>query len=151
MKNENQNQANAFKPSQAQIVKTTWSLVTPMAAEVGPLFYGRLFEIAPETKSLFMRTTIPEQSKKLLAMMSYVISNLDKIETLVDEVNALALRHVQYGVKAEHYEKVGQALLWTLEQGLGTAWTNAAREAWTNCYLLLSGVMIQAADRKMVA
>src|SRR5262245_1500021 len=109
-------------PEQIQIVKTTWAMVVPIADVAGQLFYNRLFEIAPETKLLFTRTSIPEQSKKLLAMLNYVITKLDKLDTLLDEISALAQRHVHYGVKAEHYDKVGEALLWTLAQGLQNAW-----------------------------
>jgi hemoglobin-like flavoprotein len=151
MENKNEKSDVGMTSKQIEIVKTTWAMVAPLAEQVGPLFYNRLFEIAPETKPLFQRTSIPEQSKKLLAMLNYVISKLDKLETLLDEINALALRHVQYGVKTEHYEKVGAALLWTLEQGLQSAWTDETKDAWITCYVLLSGAMLQATNRKLVA
>lgn len=150
MENKKNDTVN-LTPEQIQIIKTTWAMVVPIADKAGALFYSRLFEIAPETKLLFTRSSIPEQSKKLLAMLNYVISKLDKLETLIDEINALAQRHVHYGVKAEHYDKVGEALLWTLAQGLQNAWTDEVRDAWINCYVLLSQTMIEAAERKMVA
>src|SRR5215210_4270065 len=103
---------------QIELIKSSWSMVgTIDPVTVGTLFYNRLFELAPEVKSMF-RSSIPEQSKKLLAMLGYVVSKLDKLEDVMDEVSKLAQRHVNYGVKDEHYTVVGSALLWTLEKGL---------------------------------
>lgn len=80
-------------------------------------------------------------------MLGYVISKLDKLDEIVDEVSKLAVRHVQYGVKDEHYGVVAIALLWTLEQGLGEDWTPEVKEAWITCYTILSGAMIQACNQ----
>ena len=117
---------------------------------VGGLFYNRLFEIAPEVRAMF-RTPVAEQSRKLLSMISYVISKLDKLGDIMDEVAKLAQRHVQYGVNAEHYQVVGAALLWTLEKGLGEHWTAEVKEAWVLCYTTLANAMIAAADETQAA
>ena len=138
-------------PDEVKIIKQTWAMVVPSAEQVGPLFYNRLFEIAPETKHMFTRTSIPEQSKKLLAMLSYVINKLDNLENLLEEIAALAKRHVQYGVTEEHYTKVGEALLWTLEKGLGEHWTVEVKDAWVTCYTTLSGAMIQLSEESKAA
>ena len=53
-----------------------------------------------------------------------------------------AKRHVEYGAKPAHYPVVGEALLWTLEKGLGDSWTPQVAEAWTQAYTTLSGFMI---------
>jgi hemoglobin-like flavoprotein len=129
------------------LVKNSWALVAAIDMEtVGALFYNRLFEIAPDVKPMFSKTLMPEQSKKLLTMLSYVIAKLDKLENIIDEVAKLAQRHQGYGVKAEHYIAVGTALLWTLEQGLGTHWNEELKEAWTEVYTLLSEAMINAGE-----
>ena len=44
------------------------------------------------------------------------------------------------------YATVGAALLWTLEQGLGQAFTSDVRDAWTKTYTLLSSAMKLAKD-----
>lgn len=138
-------------PQQIDLIKQSWALVAIMDKEtVGALFYNRLFTIMPEVKPMFSRTPIPEQSKKLLTMLSYVINKLDKLEDIMDEVKKLAERHVKYGVKDEHYAAVGAALLWTLQAGLGTGWTQNLNEAWTDCYALLSGAMIASANAVLV-
>jgi nitric oxide dioxygenase len=132
---------------QIELVKNSWAQVAALDAEVvGGLFYNRLFEIAPQIKPMF-RSPLPEQSRKLLSMLAYVINKLDKLEDILDEVSKLAQRHVQYGVKEEHYGIVAAALLWTLEQGLGDGWTEPVQEAWILCYTTLSGAMIQAAGK----
>ena len=131
------------------LVKDSWTLVSKLEAElVGGLFYNRLFEIMPEVKPMFSRTPIPEQSKKLLSMLSYIINKLDKLDEVMDEVAKLAKRHTQYGVRNEHYIAVGSALLWTLEQGLGNAWNTALEQAWTEVYSILSGAMIAVQEEE---
>lgn len=129
---------------QIELVKSTWSMAASLdPIVVGGLFYNRLFEIAPQVKPMF-RNPIPEQSKKLLAMVNYVIVKLDKLDAILDEVAKLAQRHTAYGVKPEHYIIVGEALLWTLEQGLGENWNAEVKDAWIECYTILSGAMIAA-------
>ena len=133
---------------QIALVKSTWSLVATMdPVTVGELFYSRLFDIAPQLRPLFHHPR-PEQSKKLLAMINYVISKLDKLEDILDEVAKLAQRHVNYGVEPGHYILVGDALLWTLEKGLGENWNEEIKDAWSDCYQVLSSAMINAAEVK---
>ena len=125
------------------LVKNSWAIVAQLEMEVvGGLFYNRLFEIMPSVKPMFSKTPMPEQSKKLLTMLSYVIGKLDKLEEIMDEVTKLARRHTQYGVKNEHYAAVGIALLWTLEQGLGELWNATLAAAWTEIYGILAGAMM---------
>jgi len=50
------------------------------------------------------------------------------------------------GVSVEQYVPVGAALLWTLEKGLGEAFTPEIREAWATTYRVLAGTMIEAAN-----
>ena len=133
---------------QIDLVKTSWAIVAKMDhVAVGSLFYSRLFETAPQLKHMF-RSPVPEQSKKLLAMINYVIIKLDKLEDILDEVAKLAQRHVNYGVKPDHYGLVGEALLWTLEKGLGENWNSEVKEAWGTCYQVLSTAMINASELK---
>ena len=77
-------------------------------------------------------------------MIGYVINRLDKLDSILEDVKQLARRHVKYGVREEHYEIVGAALLWTLERALVSLWSNEVKEAWTKCYNLLSSAMLQA-------
>jgi hemoglobin-like flavoprotein len=126
---------------QIKLVKESWGRVVQMdPVVVGQLFYDRLFETAPEVKSLFS-TPITGQSKKLLAMISYVIAKLDRLDEISSEIAKLARGHVAYGVKDEHYPLVGNALLWTLKVGLGPHWNEEVKDAWGACYNILAGAM----------
>ena len=132
--------------NEIQQVKSSWAKVAQLdPVVVGGLFYNRLFEIAPEVKPMF-QNSIPEQSKKLMAMIGYVIAKLDSLEDILNEVKKLAVRHVHYGVRAENYTQVGTALLWTLEKGLAKDWDEDLKNAWTKCYTILSSAMISAAQ-----
>ena len=78
-------------------------------------------------------------------MLSTIVGRLDRLDELTEEIKQLALRHVDYGVKASHYRAVGSALLWTLQQGLGADWNKEVEAAWEACYGILSNTMINAA------
>ena len=131
-------------PEQIGLVRTTFVEVVQIADQAAALFYGRVFEIAPEVRPLF-HGDMKAQGTKLMAALTTVVNGLDRLETIVPAVQDLAKRHVAYGVKPEHYAPVGAALLWTLEQGLGKGFTPEVAEAWTAAYAALSGVMMAAA------
>jgi hemoglobin-like flavoprotein len=78
-------------------------------------------------------------------MLAAVVGGLGDLPSILPAASALAKRHVAYGAKAEHYPVVGSALLWTLEKGLGEAWTPDVAAAWTTAYGTLSGYMISEA------
>jgi hemoglobin-like flavoprotein len=131
-------------PEQVALVRTSWQHVLPIRDAAADLFYGRLFELAPDVRTLFRRD-IHAQGQMLMATLNHVVEHLDRPDLLLPTARALAQRHVAYGVRASHYEPVGTALLWTLEQGLGAAFTPALREAWAQAYAALAGAMKAAA------
>lgn len=131
-------------PSQVDLVQKSFSKVAPIADQAAALFYGRLFEIAPEVKPLF-RGDMKEQGKKLMGTLAVVVGGLTRLETILPAASGLAKKHVGYGVDAAHYAPVGAALLWTLEKGLGPDWTPEVATAWTTAYTTLSGYMISEA------
>lgn len=131
-------------PEQIDLVQSSWAKVAPQAKEAATLFYGRLFEIAPEVKPLFP-TDMEEQGKKLMQVLGMAVGSLTKLEELLPTVKQLGVKHVDYGVEDVHYDSVGAALLWTLEQGLGDDFTPETKEAWTITYVTLADVMKGAA------
>ncbi|MDX1575071.1 MAG: globin family protein [Kiloniellales bacterium] len=134
-----------MSPDQKALVQETWRHVEPIADTAASLFYGRLFAIDPSTRPLFAGVDLEKQRKKLLQALTLVVASLERIEELVPAIQDLGRRHVAYGVTDAHYDSVGDALMWTLEQGLGNAWTAEAEAAWAAAYGLLSGVMREAA------
>lgn len=131
-------------PSQIRAVRDTWACVLPARAAVADQFYARLFELAPEVRPLFRRD-IHAQGAMLMATLAGVVDHLDRLDRVLPSAEALARRHVGYGVRAEHYDVVGTALLWTLEQGLGARFTAEVRAAWAAAYGALAGAMKRAA------
>lgn len=131
---------------QIQLVQTSFAQLTPIAHTVPALFYGRLFELAPMLKELF-RNDMQTQGAKLMQALALVVESLHNLAPLLPMVQALGKRHVHYGVQAADYDTVGAALLWTLEQGLGSAFTPATRDAWTQAYTTLATVMRDAAAK----
>jgi hemoglobin-like flavoprotein len=128
-------------PDQVKLVQDSFAKVAPISEQAAVLFYGRLFEIAPQVKTMFP-DDMSEQRRKLMATLAVVVKGLDNLESILPAASALAKRHVNYGAKPAHYPVVGSALLWTLEKGLGDAWTPEVAEAWTAAYGTLSGYMI---------
>ena len=133
-----------------QLIRETWAHVLPIADDAAGLFYGRLFELSPEIERLFGSTDMSAQRAKLLAALNLAVRNLDNPDALIPVLQDLGRRHIDYGVKDEHYEPVGSALLWTLEQGLGDAFTKDARDAWAAVYGVVSATM-QDAARELAA
>jgi hemoglobin-like flavoprotein len=137
-------QEKDMTPDQVKLVQQSFSQVAPIADQAAILFYDRLFEVAPQVKAMFP-ADMTEQRKKLMATLAVVVNGLTDLPAILPAASALAKRHVAYGTKPDHYPVVGAALLWTLEKGLGSAWTPEVASAWTAAYGTLSGFMISEA------
>jgi nitric oxide dioxygenase len=131
-------------PDQVKLVQQSFSKVAPISDQAAVMFYGRLFEIAPQVKSMFP-ANLTEQRRKLMATLAVVVGGLGNLQSVLPAASALAKRHVSYGAKPEHYPVVGAALLWTLEKGLGPDWTSDVADAWKAAYGTLSGFMVSEA------
>ena len=130
--------------TQVKLVQESFSKVVPISETAAVIFYDRLFEVAPSVKAMFPED-MSGQRKKLMMMLAAVVNGLGNLESILPAASALAKRHVNYGAQPEHYPVVGGALLWTLEKGLGEAWTSDVADAWTTAYGTLSGYMISEA------
>lgn len=107
-------------------------------------FYRRLFEIDPSVRPLF-KTDLEEQEQKFTSTLKVLVEGLDDLERVLPEVRNLGKRHVLYGVKDHHYDTVGTALLWTLEEEIGATFTPDVRSAWSDFYNLVAQTMKEAA------
>ena len=137
-------------PKQIELVQSSFQQVVPIAEKAAEIFYTRLFQLDPSLRSLF-RTDMKEQGKKLMAAIGAVVGNLKNLDRVVPGVEAMGARHLQYGVKDEHYLTVGAALIDTLEAGLGDSFTEDVREAWIIAYGVLATTMKNAAARAVAA
>lgn len=127
---------------QVKLVQESFEKVVPIAGTAATLFYDRLFETTPEVKTLF-KGDMEQQKLALMQTLGIVVKGLTQPETILPAVKSLAERHKDYGVQPEHFQNVGASLLWTLEKGLGDAYTPEVNDAWVAAYTMLSGVMIE--------
>ena len=137
-------------PAEKSLVQTSFAKVAPIAEQAAALFYGRLFEMDPSLRPLFTGD-LGEQGKKLMQMIGVAVKGLDTLDELVPAVKDLGRRHAGYGVTDAHYDTVAAALLWTLEKGLGNAFTPDVKKAWVAVYTLLATTMKSAAAESLAA
>jgi hemoglobin-like flavoprotein len=136
--------------TQKRLVQETFATIAPIADDAAALFYRRLFEIDPSLRRMF-KDDMSEQRKRLMQMIAVAVRGLDRLDQLVPAVQDLGRRHAGYGVEDRHYDTVGKALLWTLEKGLGSAFTPEAKEAWATVYGILATTMKDASREMAVA
>jgi len=126
------------------LVRESFDLIEPIAPQAGEMFYANLFEADPSLQHLF-KGDMAAQSAKLMQMVALAVAKLDEPEALVPVLQVLGQRHAGYGVRPEHYDTAGAALLKTLYQGLGVAYNAEVEEAWVEVYALVAGTMKEAA------
>ena len=131
--------------TEKELVQRTWKELVPVADAVAELFYRKLFDVDPEIMPLF-KGDMKERGRKLTDMITFAVYGLDIMETIIPAVQELAARHAGNEVRASHNDTVGGALLWTLEQGLGAAFTPDVGEAWAGMYELLATNMENAGE-----
>jgi hemoglobin-like flavoprotein len=136
-------------PQQIEIVQRTYQKIVPISDVAAGLFYARLFEIDPSLRKLFSGD-MKRQGTMLMSMIGSAVRGLSDANALIPVLIALGRRHTGYGVVEAHYGTVANALLWTLEQGLGDEFTPEVRNAWVAAYTLMASVMQQGA-REMPA
>lgn len=134
---------------QIMMVKQSWKSFRNVDAYIiGDLFYSKLFFDNPRLRKMFPKT-MDAQYRKLTDTLSSIVCRLSDKALLTKDIQSIALQHKDYGVKPDHYRLVGNALLWTLEKGLGKDWNEKLKEAWHSCYEMIAGMMI-AAGREQV-
>jgi len=130
---------------QIQLVRASFAAVRLTVSQPGALFYDNLFAADPSLRDLF-HGSIGHQSERLMTMIGSALDLLDRPAILLPVLRQLGTRHVGYGVKESHYATVGAALIGTLEQSLGVAFTDDVRQAWVDLYGVISRTMIDAAQ-----
>jgi hemoglobin-like flavoprotein len=131
---------HVMTPEQQQLVKNSWAQLESDSRKAANLFYGRLFEVYPEVRPLF-RGDMEAQGRKLMDMINVAVNSLDNLEPLTGVIRYSGKRHADYGVRDKDYDKVADALLWTLEHGLGNDFTPPVKEAWVAVYDTLADLM----------
>lgn len=137
-------------PAEIALVREGFERIAPDAMNVGLAFYQKLFELDPALRPLFAGDLRP-QAGHLMAALTMVVRSLHDLGPILARIQLLGRRHVSYGVKAKDFTTVGAALLATLEAGLGEAFTDEARAAWTAAYMTLAHAMIATMEESMPA
>ena len=134
--------------AQIALVQSSFRAVLPIAEAAGLLFYERVFTLAPGTRALFDDDIAP-QARRTMAAVKTAVDGLEDLDTVAPFLIRLGERHVRYGVQMEHFDVIGAALLWTLEQGLGEGFTPDVRDAWVAAWNLIAGAMGEGMRRAL--
>ena len=134
----------ALSNNEIQLIRSSFRAVLLNSDNVADHFYRNLFEYAPETRALFT-TDISRQGDMLMSKLSVIVLELHNMDTLAPMLEGLALRHVAYGVKREHYPVAGAVLLQTFEELLGDRFTPETRRAWEKAYGEMAELMTTTA------
>jgi hemoglobin-like flavoprotein len=126
---------------QIVLVRESFDSLKEYETAVVLLFYGRLFELAPETRALF-KIDISEQAKKLLQTLGALVEALDRFEEVLPVLAGLGRKHATHGVQAYQYDKLRAALLWAMGQALGLEFDRETRTAWDQLIATVSAVML---------
>ncbi len=127
-----------------KLVQDSWVKVIPISETAAELFYGKLFELDPSVRAMF-KGDMKEQGRKLMTILNTAVNALTKLDTIVPAIQDMGRRHVDYGVKDEHYDTVGEALIWTLGAALKDDFTEETKGAWITVYTLVANTMKEAA------
>ncbi len=133
---------NFLTVAEIDIVRGSFLNLGDENARAGELFYQQLFEDNPELKRLFL-SDISIQSEKLTNMLGMIVSQIHNMPELLPMLADLARRHLGYGVEAEHYRDVGDALIGTIRDVLGPKFRPEVEAAWTKAYEGIALTMIQ--------
>jgi hemoglobin-like flavoprotein len=133
-----------MSPADIQLVRNGFAAVAADREGFAAAIFDRLFARDPGLRALFA-TDMKTHGQKLIAALAHVVRSLDRLDALIDDLRALARRHVAYGVEREHYDLLGEALLDALTERLGETFNAKSRVAWTAAYRTVAGTMIEAA------
>tara|TARA_R110000868_G_scaffold32759_44_gene119465 strand:+ start:495 stop:941 length:447 start_codon:yes stop_codon:yes gene_type:complete len=134
----------SLSDSTIAIVKSTGPALRQHGVAITTVMYARLFQDA-EVKRMFDQAAqvSGEQPKRLAAAILGYAENIDKLGALDGAVARMVARHVQTGVKPEHYPKVAAALLPAIREVLGEqVATDAVLDAWAEAYQFLADILI---------
>jgi hemoglobin-like flavoprotein len=131
-------------PEQVDLIRKSFDALWPVRRRLADQFYGRFFELAPDARPLFPED-IARQQLKLMDMIAAIVGALDKREIFQSIISYSGRQHAQFGVKRSHFVAFGDALIWSLEQQFGAAFTPELKQAWITLYDAVEREMIRAA------
>jgi len=124
-----------------ELLRQSFELVAERSPNLTHRFYEILFERYPQTEHMFPKNRRARQEGMLTEALVAVLDHLEDALWLTGTLQALGAKHMDYGVTDEMYGWVGDALLRTLAEVAGDAWTPALAEAWGDAYGAIAGLM----------
>ncbi|NAS20371.1 flavohemoprotein [Herbidospora sp. NEAU-GS84] len=128
-----------------RLVKESFSVVEPVAERAAAYFYGRLFAQSPHLRGMFP-PAMDITRDRLFGSLTRIVWMLDSPDSLGGYLGQLGRDHRKYGVVAEHYTAVGNALLATIKRFAAEIWNAEIEAAWVAAYTAAADAMIGAAD-----
>ena len=127
----------------AMLLKRSLQVFTDFQHTLATTFYARLFEAHPSLRAMFP-ADMSGQAKKLMDTLTWVATNLPQRDTVLPALAELGKRHVNYGVKPEHYPIVASALSDAMKEVGGAAFGPEAQAAWRTALQLICDHMLHS-------
>lgn len=105
-------------------------------------FYEILFERNPELEALFTRNSRGAQVRNFGKKLVAIVDHLDDPDWTDRELGALAASHIDYGVTPKMYDYVGAALIDTLREACGEAFTEDVERNWREAYARITAAIL---------
>jgi len=131
-------------PEQIDLVRKSFDALWPFRRKLAEQFYGRFFELAPDTRRLFPNV-MEKQQLKLMDTLAAIVGTLDQREIFQSIISHTGRKHAEFGVQASHFVAFGDALIWGLQRQFGPAFTAEMQQAWIVLYDAIQSEMIRAA------
>lgn len=131
-----------------ELLDRSFELIRPRVEDFAASFYINLFHLHPQLKPFFAKTDMVEQRKMLMGALVLAINNIHKPEQIATTLKRLGGRHIKYGASLEYYPLFGEALLTTLEDYLGSDWTEEVEKAWFEAYHAITELMLTGAQEQ---
>jgi hemoglobin-like flavoprotein len=131
-------------PEQIDLVRKSFDALWPFRRKLAEQFYGRFFELAPDTRRLFPND-MEKQQLKLMDTIAAIVGTLDQHEMFQSIISHTGRKHAEFGVQTAHFAPFGDALIWGLRHQFGPAFTPEMEQAWIVLYDAIQAEMMRAA------
>ena len=105
-------------PEQIDLVRKSFDALWPFRRKLAEQFYGRFFELAPDTRRLFPKD-MERQQLKLMDTVAAIVGTLDERELFQSIISHTGRKHADFGVQRSHFTAFGEALIWGLRVDAG--------------------------------
>lgn len=131
------------------LLQSSFELVVDRSPNFTERFYEILFERYPQVRPLFGRNAEKAQHEMLARALTAVLDHLEDAPWLAQTLGAMGTKHSDYGVTAEMYPWVGDALIRTLAEISGDEWNSAIEQAWADAFGAISALMLAGAQPEL--